>query len=84
MKDTSVDRKGLEGLLQEVLFLQYRFEFMRRSCVLRCQTGSELECSLEDISVDFDKLITSMVNVPSSGPFRVEEVRKSNWWGKWL
>lgn len=81
MKDQRVDRKSLEALLQELLFLQYRFEFMRRSSMMRSDTGLEIERCLENVSADFDKLISSVVDVPAMGAFK-HGCKKSFWWEK--
>lgn len=81
MKETSVDRKGLEQLLQELLYLQYRFEFMRRSSMMRRDGCADLELSLDAVSERFDSLIGGFVDVPASGAFKHE--KKSHWLEKW-
>jgi hypothetical protein len=81
VKDQRVDRKSLEALLQELLYLQYRFEFMRRSSMMRMDTCVNLEQSLDEVSADFDRLISGFANVPASGPFKRQD-RKSGWWEK--
>ena len=81
MRDQRVDRKSLEVLLQELLYLQYRFEFMRRSSMMRMDTCVNLEEALETVSADFDRLISGFANIPASGPFKRQD-RKSGWWEK--
>jgi len=78
MRDQRVDRKSLETLLQELLFLQYRFEFMRRSSMVRGDTSGDLEQSMDEVSADFDRLMSSIVNVPALGAFKVEK-KKVHW-----
>lgn len=77
MREQRVDRKTLEHLLQELLFLQYRFEFMRRSSAMRSDSNADLYMALEVVSERFDRLIGGFVDVPAVGAFKHE--KKSHW-----
>ena len=79
MKDQRVDRKSLELLLQEILFLQYRWEFMRRTAMLKSDSDEYLEECMDSVSSNFDRLMDSVVSVPALGVFR-REAKKKNWW----
>jgi len=79
VKDQRVDRRSLELLLQEILFLQYRWEFMRRTAMLKSDSGEYLEECMDSVSLNFDRLIDSVVGVPALGLFS-REAKKKNWW----